>query len=253
MKSLLLVICCCTFYNLAQGRNLKQLPEYLQKYNCKASDPDYEKCVLKGFQDARPFFLKGIPELGFPALEPFRVQKFAVNSTISNLVKIDAVCENAEITGLANTVIQDLKADPIKHYGEIRLFIPWMYTNFDYDVKGQLLVIPLESKGHFEGNFTDTQVLMKGDLKTYLKDGEEYFKTNKLYLKARIGNGWVKLTSKQKEFQYAADIITDFYNENPRRVMDAINPIFVQYAKAFARQEMDQVLSKLPAAAWLPK
>uniref|UniRef100_A0A6P7G0V0 Uncharacterized protein LOC114334786 n=1 Tax=Diabrotica virgifera virgifera TaxID=50390 RepID=A0A6P7G0V0_DIAVI len=253
MKSLLLVICCCAFYNVVQGRSLQQLPEYLQKYSCKESEPDYGKCVWEGFHNVWPFFMKGIPELGVLGLDPFRMKMFAVNSTVGNLIKIDAVCENAEVTGLANTVIQDLKADPIKHYGEIRLFIPWMYANFDYDVKGQLLVIPLESKGHFEGNFTETQVLVKGDLKTYLKDGVEYFKTGKLYLKARIGNGWVKLTSLEKEFQYAADIITDFYNENPRRVMDAINPIFIQYSKAFARQEMDKILSKLPAAAWLPK
>ncbi|XP_056647763.1 uncharacterized protein LOC130452479 [Diorhabda sublineata] len=239
-------------FQLTFGKSL-QLPDYLQKYSCVKSDPDYEKCILEGFLATKPFFLEGIPELNVPSMDPYKVDAFAVNSSVENLIKIDAVCRNAVVTGLSTTIIDYLKADPIKHYGEIKLTIPWMYAEMDYDVKGQLLVIPLESRGHFQGNFTDTKAQIKGSLKMYTKDGVDYFKVNKLALKVRIGDGYVKLTSKDKELQYAADLISNFFNENPRQVLDAINPLFIQYAEVYARKEMDRILATVPASAWLPE
>lgn len=47
------------------------------------------------------------------------------------------------------------RADPIKQTGEIRVTIPWVRLEMDYEVLGQLLVIPLRSIGHFDGNFSE--------------------------------------------------------------------------------------------------
>lgn len=247
---LLFLTCLCIIS--AQCSSLR-MPEYLQAFSCRKSDPAYEKCVLEGFSNAREFFVKGIPELGISPLDPLKITSFSVNRTLNQLVSLNAVCTNVEITGLRNTVIRSLKADPINHYGEIRLVVPWAYMEMDYDIKGQLLVIPLENKGHFQGNFTDTQMVLKGSLKTYMQDGVEYFKVGKLTQKITIGSGEVKLTSKDKDFQYAADLITDFFNENPRRVLDAVNPIFIDFSDSFMRKEFDKVLAKLPASEWLPE
>jgi hypothetical protein len=51
----------------------------------------------------------------------------------------------------------------------------------------------------------------------------------------------------------AADLIANFYNENPRAVMDAINPIFVETATELYRVVLDQVLAAIPAKEWLPE
>ncbi|XP_060517814.1 uncharacterized protein LOC132696795 [Cylas formicarius] len=232
--------------------NAKVLPDYLKPFVCHKSDPEYEKCVLNGFENARPYFLKGIPEMSFPPLDPFELPLMTVNRTLNDLIAIQAVCRNIRVLGGANTVIDGVKADPLSHSGEIRVTIPWNYLEMEYEVTGQLLAIPLRSKGFFRGNFTDTQIHVKGSLETYQKDGVDYFRVQKLNSKITVGDGYIKLISKNPDLQLGADLISSFFNENPRRVMDAVNPIFVETSNELFRVVADQILANLPASEWLP-
>lgn len=43
--------------------------------------------------------------------------------------------------------------DPKNLVGEMRLTIPSMSMEMEYDVSGQLLIVPLHSRGYFRGNF----------------------------------------------------------------------------------------------------
>lgn len=54
-------------------------------------------------------------------------------------------------------------------------------------------------------------------------------------------------------FFFAADLIAEFYNENPRRVMDAVNPIFIETSNDLFQAVIDQVLGNLPASEWIPE
>lgn len=39
--------------------------------------------------------------------------------------------------------------------GEIRVTIPWSYLTMEYDASGHVLVLPIQSKGFFRGNFSE--------------------------------------------------------------------------------------------------
>lgn len=52
---------------------------------------------------------------------------------------------------------------------------------------------------------------------------------------------------------FPADLINNFYNENPRLVMDAINQIYVEYTQKFFRSEFNKALSGIPARELLPE
>lgn len=54
-------------------------------------------------------------------------------------------------------------------------------------------------------------------------------------------------------FDVSADLISDFFNENPRRFMDVINPIFVESATDLFRVVIDQALAAVPASEFLPE
>lgn len=38
--------------------------------------------------------------------------------------------------------------------GEIRVTIPWAYLTMEYDATGHVLVLPIQSRGYFKGNFS---------------------------------------------------------------------------------------------------
>ena len=46
------------------------------------------------------------------------------------------------------------RANPHNYTAEMRLTFPWTHLEMDYDVNGQLLIVPLRSKGYFNGNFS---------------------------------------------------------------------------------------------------
>lgn len=99
----------------------------------------------------------------------------------------------------------------------------------------------------------DTQMVAKGNLKVVDKNGVNYFQVDKTSVKAVVGDGHIDLTADNPELQFGADLITNFYNENPRRVMDAVNPIFVETAAELYRVIADQILAHVPAQEWLPE
>ncbi|XP_066141332.1 uncharacterized protein [Euwallacea fornicatus] len=234
------------------GLSSTKIPSFLESLLCKSSDPEYEKCVQSSFQKATSYLLKGIPELSVPPMDPFVLPIMVVNRTHNNAVRINAISRNIKVEGARNIIVEKLKADPKKHIGEIRLTLPWAYIEMEYDVTGQLLTIPLQSKGFFKGNFSDTKFLVKGSLETYKKDANEYFRIRKINSKIVIGDGWIKLTAKNPDLQFAADIISNFFNENPQRVLEAVNPIFVETSNEVFRVVADQILANLKASEWLP-
>ncbi|GJQ84874.1 hypothetical protein Trydic_g492 [Trypoxylus dichotomus] len=241
----------CIFLQLVLA-NCLSIPDYLPE-RCKLSDPKYSNCLLRQLEKARPYLVKGIPELKLPALDPLIIPYATVNRTLNELVSINAICKNVKILGFAGTVIDKIRANPKTLVGELSITVPHFYMEMEYEVTGQLLVIPLRSRGYCETNVTNTTYQMRANMKRIEHDGEEFFQIEKMFLKSRVDNGSVKLVSKNPELQFAADIIANFYNENPRLVMDAINPIYVEYARDFFQDEINKGLYNIPAKELLPE
>ena len=83
--------------------------EYLKPHSCSKSDPEFSKCVLSGFENTRPYFVKGIPELGVPPIDPFELPLMTVNRANDDLVHINATCRNIRVIGGSSTIIEDVK------------------------------------------------------------------------------------------------------------------------------------------------
>ncbi|KAF5285656.1 hypothetical protein FQR65_LT13086 [Abscondita terminalis] len=221
----------------------KQSAEYFPE-PCRKSESDYTACALKGINKLAPYLLKGIPKYNIPKLDPLEIPLMTVNRTLNEFLSIEAVMKNIKVYGFAGIFLNDFKADPKSLSGEIKFTIPSSFLSMDYSVAGQLLAIPLKSQGFFKGNFTDGVAHIKGSVKKVIKDGVEYFALDKFKVKSRIGDGYVKLISKNPNDQFAADLISNFYNENPRRTMDALNPLYVETAASFFRQFIEYELVK---------
>ncbi|KAK9888493.1 hypothetical protein WA026_000744 [Henosepilachna vigintioctopunctata] len=224
-----------------------KLPGQLKFLQCKRDTPDLGKCILDSLEKGRPLLIQGIKELGIPPIDPFVLPYMSVNRTISELVSINSVLRNVKTLGLGNFIIDSLIVNPEKLSAEVRYTLPWAYLEMEYDVGGQLLRIPLKSNGFFKGNFTDTQMAVKMTMKTYEKDGDTYLRVDKMTVKGQVGDGWVKMTAKNPELQFGADLISNFFNENPRVVFDAVNPIFVEFSADLFKAVGNQILAKLPA------
>ncbi|KAK4879327.1 hypothetical protein RN001_007473 [Aquatica leii] len=249
MKYYIVAVCVVAQFIIA---NCKTLPDHFPE-PCRKSESDYTACALKGINKLGPYLLKGVPKYNIPKLDPLEIPLMIINRTLNDFLSIESIIKNIKIYGLASTYINDFKADLKSMSAEIKITVPATHLSMDYNVLGQLLAVPLRSQGFFKGNFTNAVTHVKGSVKTVTRDGVDYFTLDKFKVKAKIGNGYVKLISKNPNDQFAADLIANFYNDNPRRTMDALNPLYVETATNFLKEIIEQGLAKVPAEEFLPE
>ena len=59
------------------------------------------------------------------------------------------------VYGATNFNIDDLKANPNDLSVRLKVQLPHIHVNGDYDVQGRLLLLPLSGIGSFKGNFSE--------------------------------------------------------------------------------------------------
>ncbi|CAG9834879.1 unnamed protein product [Diabrotica balteata] len=227
-------------------------PEYLKQYRCKASSENFSDCFLNKLRNTLPYYVKGIPELDIPPFDPFMLPLYSRNVNILGN-KISATFKNSIVTGLRNTIIHNAKVDLKKNYAEISVTIPWLDMATEYDISGEFFSYPIDVKGTFKGNITEIQLFSKSTLQTYKKDGEDYYKFDKINQKIQIGGGRIEITATDKELMPIVQTIAEYFNEHPRGFFNLILPFTLEYAQDLLREFGDEYLANLPASEWLPQ
>lgn len=111
-------------------------------------------CVLQQLNAITPYLANGIPSLKLPALDPLFLPSLTVDRNLETL-KIKANMSQIRVYGATNFAIDDLKANPNDLSVNIKVRLPHVHMNGNYDVQGRLLLLPLNGAGNFKGNFSE--------------------------------------------------------------------------------------------------
>lgn len=230
----------------------KIIPEYLPRL-CSISENNNKECSAKALSAWGPHLLNGIEEINFPKLHPLHIPLFIVNRTLNENVAINAVLKNLKFYGFNGTQLRYFKFDPNTKNGELSLHIPYLRASIQYNVSGHIFSLDVGNSGYFRGMTTDVELLFAFKLKTVERLGVKYFTFEKFIGKSTMGNAHIKLLSKDPEFQFVADLITNFFNENPKRILDAIHPIYEESVTHYYGGLAEQVLRTIPAQEIIPE
>ncbi|XP_076763202.1 circadian clock-controlled protein daywake [Xylocopa sonorina] len=212
---------------------------------------DYDRCVLKQVDAIIPYLAKGIPSLKLPALDPLFLPSLTVDRNLDSL-KIKANMSQIRVYGATNFNIGDLKANPKDLSVNIKVQLPHVHVNGDYDVQGRLLLLPLNGAGSFSGNFTNTEVLVNAQGKEVTdKSGVQRLEVDKLVTKIRVGDGNIRLKAPPSHTA-AAEAAATFFNSNPRLVLDIASPIIEDTAATVSRALVARALGVLTKEELLP-
>lgn len=123
--------------------------------SCPRTDnlQEYDKCILKQLQALTPFLVKGVPSLKLPALDPLFLPSLTIDRNLESL-KIKANMSQIRVHGATNYIVHELKANPNDLTIFIKVRLPHIYVNGEYDIQGRLLLLPLSGLGNFKGNFS---------------------------------------------------------------------------------------------------
>ncbi|KAJ8673667.1 hypothetical protein QAD02_004929 [Eretmocerus hayati] len=216
-----------------------------------AERSEYNKCLLKLLDDLKPHFSKGVPSMKLPALDPLSLPSLTIDRNLESL-KIKANMSNINVVGGSNFRISDLNADPNGLTVTLKLLIPFVNVKGNYDVQGRLLLLPLAGVGSFKGNFTNTQVLINARGKEVTdKDGVKRVEVDKLQTKIRVGDGNIRLKSAPNH-KATADAAANFFNANPRLVLDIATPIIEDTAVTVSKALAGRALSSFTKDELVP-
>ncbi|XP_076644836.1 circadian clock-controlled protein daywake [Halictus rubicundus] len=211
----------------------------------------YDRCVLKQLNAITPYLAKGIPSLKLPALDPLFLPSLTVDRNLEAL-KIKANMSQIRVYGATNFLIDELKANPNDLSVAIKVQLPHVHVNGDYDVQGRLLLLPLNGAGNFKGNFTNTEVLVNAQGREVTdKSGVQRLEIDKLVTKIRVGDGNIKLKAPPTH-SVAAEAAATFFNSNPRLVLDIASPIIEDTAGTVSRALAARALGVLTKTELLP-
>ncbi|KAK9307940.1 hypothetical protein QLX08_001856 [Tetragonisca angustula] len=233
------------------GAAIAGLPPGIQSCPRTLDLGQYDRCVVQQLKAITPYLAKGVPSLKLPALDPLFLPSLTVDRNLDSL-KIKANMSQIRVHGATNFIIDDLKANPNDLSVRLKVQLPHVHVNGDYDVQGRLLLLPLNGVGSFNGNFTNTEAQVTAQGKEITdKNGVQRIEIDKLVTKIRVGDGNIRLKAPPSH-TVAADAAATFFNSNPRLVLDIASPIIEDTAATVSRALAARALGALTKEELLP-
>nr|UDM59895.1 putative odorant binding protein 8 [Corcyra cephalonica] len=163
MRNILLLMCLYAFGELTSSSSVS----FISK--CSVDD---NKCVKKSTQAAIPIYANGIPELGIESLEPLLIDRVDASTPNLNLVASDLV-----IDGLRNCIAKKVQIDRKGSSTKMALKLQCtVELNGHYDMKGQILILPIEGKGKVHASIRKIVIAISGEMEDKVgKDGDKFW------------------------------------------------------------------------------
>lgn len=227
----LLVVCVC------QNGEAKLAPDYIHPCNETS-----RACLVKATQDAIPDFVKGIPELGVPSLDPFVIEKLAIP-----LNGLKVTFYQGKVSGFRKCIVDNVISELEKRH-----FVLDFHCNLtikgQYDAVGQLLLFTIDGGG--DAKIKLTNLRMTVDINTkYIKDkkGINYFALRNYKYDFDYGDRVTfDLKNLFKGSQELSNTVLVFLNENWRTVAQEFGKPIVDYAVDLALRTIEKFFLAVP-------
>ncbi|CAH0683185.1 unnamed protein product [Spodoptera exigua] len=227
---LFVIFCCTTGY-------AKLAPDYIHPCNETSRE-----CLVKATQDAIPEFVKGIPELGVPVLDPFTIEKLSIP-----LSGLTFTFYDGKVSGFRKCIVDDVISELEKRH-----FVLAFHCNLTikgtYDANGRILLFPIDGAG--DAKIKLTNLRMKVDIKTkYIKDnkGVNHFAIKNYKYTFDYGDRVAfELDNLFKESKELSKTVLQFLNENWRLVAEEFGKPIVDYAVELAIRTIEKFFIVVP-------
>ncbi|XP_065371577.1 protein takeout-like [Calliphora vicina] len=193
--------------------------------------------------------------INLPKIDPLNVPLLNIQPGPESPVNIDLILKNNLLTGLKDAKaisVSGFERDMSKKH-EIILQIPQVHMTGDYNVKGQVIALPVEGNGKHEITLNDINVILHFTGTPYVKNGRTYMKIDDLT---------VGLTPKKVVFNFdnlfhgdkvLTENVNNFVNENWLEIFTEIRSSLINGLSPVLQKIVNDVFSKLPYEEFFAK
>lgn len=167
--------------------------------------------------------LAGIPELNVPSMDPLFVDEIKISQTGG--IMLAAKFRNITITGATNFRLRSVRADVATDKFRMKIWFPALEMRASYELRGQLLMMPINGKGLCFGNFTDIDGVLSMKLQRVKQGEDEHYKVDFMQIEFNIGGAKVQLDNLFENGDVElSKSMNHFINENWRMVTAELRP-----------------------------
>nr|XP_014094256.1 circadian clock-controlled protein daywake [Bactrocera oleae] len=226
---------------------LQERPNWL--HTCKRANPNEDKCFRRLFEGCFPAFAAGIPEIGIKSFEPLHIDQVSVSKGSGNLV-LSGGFQNLIVRGPSNATVRRANLDLDKKLLNFELDIPLLRIRAKYNLKGNILLLPLVGSG-------DVRMALK-DVKTavYTKihlsnEPQEVIRIDEMKVTFHVGAMRIHLSDLFNGNEILAASINNFLNQNAKEVIAELRPDLELGLADIFHGLWNNVFSKIPLKLWL--
>lgn len=205
------------------------------------------ECAVAHGQLAIPKFINGDPKYRAPRLDPLDITELRVNQGTKQ-VGLRMILKNAKIYGLKNTIFEKARTQLGTKHIEWDFKIPRIEIISDYEVNGQVLILPITGKGKANVTLTKLEITYKYDWELIKKNGKEYMNFTSSELEFDNGKTYFDLKNLFNGDQFLGSNMNRFLNENWKEVTRELGPAVGQAFSDVFRLLLTRIAAQVPYA-----
>lgn len=211
---------------------------------CSQSDPKLGACIRKSILGMKTHLRNGIPELDVPSLDPLFVHDIVIPQ--AGGIQVTARFKNITISGPTKFRLRSVRADVESDKFRIKLWFPELVMKAVYEIKGQLLMMPINGRGACFGNFSDIDGVLSTKFNRVKKDSKDHFKVDLMQIEFNIGNAKVHLDNLFNGDEELTKSMNFFINENWRLVTAELRPTLEKVIAEILTETADKLFERYP-------
>ncbi|CRL02518.1 CLUMA_CG015347, isoform A, partial [Clunio marinus] len=154
---------------------------------CNQTDPQLGNCIRNSIITLRPYLNRGIPELNVPSLEPLFVDEIKIEQT-GNGMELSAAFKNISLSGVTRFRLRSVRTNITTGKFRMKVWFPNLVLNATYELRGKLLMMPLNGKGACFGNFTDIDGVLSMKINRVERNSQQYYQIDFISSEFNIGS-----------------------------------------------------------------
>ncbi|RZC36740.1 uncharacterized protein BDFB_006178, partial [Asbolus verrucosus] len=204
---------------------IHDLPSYFPR--CKRNDPKLNECLLNATRIVKPFLVKGVPELGVPAIEPYTIPEITLEQGTQAL-NFKAVLKNVVVKGLSSYKFSQFDFDVPNLQWFCKATIDDIRLDGDYSVSGKVLLAPIEGKGKFVASIANSNITAYQKVEFIKKKGVDYVQPVITNTTMEVGGPKVHLDGLFDGNEELNRVTNNVINDNVNELFEDLKPVIEQ-------------------------
>ncbi|CAH0548737.1 unnamed protein product [Brassicogethes aeneus] len=234
----LILLCCLVVANAVH------LPENFKL--CSKKDPDFGNCVGTNMMDALSKLKDGNKNLGVPSLEPFSIDRMEIPGNEAASVNLNQNYKSVKFYGMSQGIAKNVKIDLENCHWSFNAISPKIQMLSEYEMKGKLLVFPINGFGKSNTTMTDLDVRYEIDCSYNEKNGKKYMKFDKIKMNMKPGKVYFNFENLFPGNAQMSATLDKTVNENSEVVFNDVKSAFEEVFSQIWNNLANSVLSKVP-------